>query len=145
MLIVQRYFRKRPTIVFSCILVTRKHKISMTLEDVRKYCLAKSGVTEELPFDDVTLVYKVMGKVFAIAGMNAAFINLKCDPEQSLELRAQYEEVTPGYHMNKKHWISVEYTGAIPKREIYQWIDNSYNLIVARLTKAQKAQLATLT
>lgn len=116
----------------------------MTLDNIRSYCLAKSGTTEELPFDDVTLVYKVMGKIFAIAGMDASFINLKCDPDYALELRAQYEEVTPGYHMNKKHWISVEYTGTIPKREICQWIDNSYNLIVARLPKAQKEQLAAL-
>lgn len=116
----------------------------MTLEDIRKYCLAKPGTTEELPFDDRTLVYKVMGKVFAIVGMDATFANLKCDPEKAIELRAQYEEVTPGYHMNKKHWISVEYTGAIPKRDVYQWIDNSYNLVAARLTKAQKAQLSAL-
>lgn len=116
----------------------------MTLDDIRSYGLAKPGTTEELPFDDVTLVYKVMGKIFAIAGIRDNFINLKCDPDYALELRAQYEEVTPGYHMNKKHWISVDYTGTVSKRELCQWIDNSYNLIVARLSKAQKEQLAAL-
>lgn len=116
----------------------------MTYEKIREYCIAKKGTTEELPFDDVTPVFKVMGKIFAIAGVDHTFLNLKCEPDRAVELRAQYEEVTPAYHMNKKHWISVDYTGSVPMREIYAWIDASYGLVVAGLTRAQKNELAQI-
>ena len=84
----------------------------MHIEEFRDYCLSFPGVTEGFPFDESTLVFKVMGKMFALTGVDSfEFINLKCDPEKSLELRASYEEITPGYHMNKKHWNSVNVHG----------------------------------
>ncbi len=113
----------------------------MTHDNIREYCLAKKGTTEELPFDELTPVYKVMGKIFALAGTGSTYINLKCDPDIAVELRARYEEVTPAYHMNKKHWISVDYTGTVPVRELHAWIDASYSLVVAGLTRAQKNEL----
>lgn len=116
----------------------------MTFETIRHYCLAQKGTTEELPFDDVTYVYKVMGKIFALAGGNSTYVNLKCDPDEAIELRAQYEEVTPAYHMNKKHWISVDYTSSVPERMLQQWIDNSYALVVKGLPKAKREELARL-
>jgi predicted DNA-binding protein (MmcQ/YjbR family) len=117
----------------------------LNLETFRAYCLAKQGVTEELPFDEDTLVFKVMGKIFAITDI-AAFtsINLKTDPEKGAELREKYESVTPGYHMNKKHWNTVLMDGTVPARELKTWIDDSYDLVVAGLTKKQKAALEAL-
>ncbi len=113
-------------------------------EELRDYCLAKQGATEELPFDDVTLVYKVGGKMFALLPRYADSINLKCDPDKALELRASYEAVQPGYHMDKKHWITVVFDGSIPKTEILSWIDNSYNLIVAKLPKTKRMEIIGL-
>lgn len=116
----------------------------MTFETIRRYCLAQKGTTEELPFDDITYVYKVMGKIFALAGRDNTYVNLKCDPDYAVELRAQYEEVTPAYHMNKKHWISVDYTGSVSEGDIWNWIDNSYNLVVKGLPKTKREELAQL-
>ena len=110
----------------------------MTLTAIRQYCLAKTGASEELPFDDKTPVFKVGGKIFAITDADAASINLKCDPERALELRASHEAVQPGYHMNKKHWITVLFDGSIPKGEVQSWIDDSYALIIASLPKAKR-------
>lgn len=114
----------------------------MKLQDIRSYCLAKAGVTEELPFDDTTLVYKVMGKMFATASFDNDFVNLKCDPDVAITLREQYDGVQPGYHMNKRLWNSVFYVdGAIPPVLIYQWIDDSYRLVVANLPKKLREEL----
>jgi predicted DNA-binding protein (MmcQ/YjbR family) len=110
----------------------------MTLSDIRQYCLAKAGTSEELPFDNETPVFKVAGKIFAITDADAVSINLKCDPERALELRASYEAVQPGYHMNKKHWITVLFDGSISRRDVQSWIDDSYALIVASLPKAKR-------
>jgi predicted DNA-binding protein (MmcQ/YjbR family) len=115
----------------------------MTLSDIRAYCLAKVGASEELPFDNNTPVFKVGGKIFAITNSEAISINLKCDPERALELRASYEAVQPGYHMNKRHWITVLFDGSIPKREIQSWIDDSYTLVVASLPKSKRPALAS--
>ena len=80
----------------------------MNLEIIREYCLKKKGVTEELPFDEDSPVYKVMGKIFCISSLTPPFtINLKCDPEKAVELREEHEEIQPGYHMNKLHWNTV--------------------------------------
>jgi predicted DNA-binding protein (MmcQ/YjbR family) len=115
----------------------------MTHNDIRAYCTAKPGVTEETPFDDTTLVYKVMGKMFALAGFDSDFINIKCDPDIAIALREQYDAVQPGYHMNKRLWNSVYYqTGALPPALVYRWIDDSYNLVVAGLPKKLRAELA---
>jgi predicted DNA-binding protein (MmcQ/YjbR family) len=114
----------------------------MDVERFRKHCLEKKGVTEEFPFGEETLVYKVMGKMFCLTGLeNFASVNLKVDPEQGVELREQYPAVQPGYHMNKKHWITVLMDGSIPDRLLLQWVDISYDLVVLGLTKTQKSAL----
>jgi predicted DNA-binding protein (MmcQ/YjbR family) len=102
----------------------------MNIESIREYCLSKKYVTECMPFGDDTLVYKVSGKIFILANLDGDLtINLKCDPAFALELRERYTSVIPGYHMNKKHWNTVMIDGSIPDREIFEWIDHSYNLV----------------
>ena len=114
----------------------------MDLETVRENCLNKKGVTESLPFDEDTPVYKVMGKIFLIANINPPVsINIKCDPEKAVELREHYSAVTPGYHMNKMHWNTILLENTIPNKFILQWIDDSYNLIVDGLKKTEKQKL----
>lgn len=115
----------------------------MTLESFRTHCLSKKGVTEEFPFGEETVVFKVMGKMFALADVETfESINLKCDPEQAVERREKYPSVTPGYHMNKKHWITVAMEGTIPDRLVSTWIDGSYALVVASLPKKTREKLA---
>lgn len=117
----------------------------MNIESFRTYCLNKKGVTEEFPFDEETLVLKVMGKIFALTGINGfSSINLKCDPEHAVELREKYAAVQPGYHMSKKHWNTVLIDGSIPDKLLRQWIDESYQLVVGGLTKTQKTALETM-
>ena len=114
----------------------------MNIEELREYCIKKPGVTEEFPFDETTLVFKVMGKMFALTDLEDQFsVNLKCAPEDCIELRESYRSVVPGYHMNKKHWNTVYIDGTIPDDFIYEWIDNSYDLVVKNLTKKQQADL----
>ncbi|MCK8521065.1 MmcQ/YjbR family DNA-binding protein [Aquimarina sp. D1M17] len=118
----------------------------MNVEVFRTYCLAKKGVTEEFPFDEHTLVFKVMGKIFAITGLERIpfSVNLKCDPERSLELREYHPEITPGYHMNKKHWNTVDFTGGLTSQMLHELIDHSYDLVVNSLTKKLKQELEQL-
>lgn len=117
----------------------------MNIEAYRKYCLTKKGVTEEFPFGEETLVFKVMGKMFALTDVEAfESVNLKVEPEIGIELREKYSSVLPGYHMNKKHWITVMMDGSIGDKLICQWIDNSYNLVSASLPKKDQAILAKL-
>ena len=117
----------------------------MNIEQIREYCLGKKGVTEELPFDEESPVYKVMGKIFLIAGLTPPFtINLKCDPEKAVELREHYTAVTPGYHMNKLHWNTVEIEGTVKDSLIKEWIDHSYDLVVKGLKKSLKEELNKL-
>lgn len=117
----------------------------MDVERFRKHCLAKTGVTEEFPFGEEILVYKVMGKIFCLTSLESFdSINLKVDPEKGVELREQYPAVQPGYHMNKKHWITVLLDGSIADRLILQWVDNSYDLVVSGLTKTQQSALKSL-
>ncbi len=114
----------------------------MHLEEFRDHCLGKPGVTEEFPFDTNTLVFKVMGKMFALTGVdNFLSVNLKCDPEFAVELREKYESVTPGYHMNKKHWITVQIDHSVSDIELITWIDNSYQLVVQSLNRKLKSEL----
>lgn len=118
----------------------------MHLEEFRDYCLKKSGVTEEFPFDHNTLVFKVMGKMFTITDVeHFQSVNLKCDPENAVELREKYTCVIPGYHMNKKHWNTVLMDNSIPDQQIAKWIDNSYDLVAQTLTKKLKEELNQLT
>lgn len=117
----------------------------MNIEEYRNYCITKKGVTEAFPFDQSTLVFKVMGKMFALAGVDSfKFINLKCDPEKAVELRERYDAVKPGYHMSKVHWNSVYPNEDAPDKLIYQWIDDSYNLIVTSLSKKLQKELEDL-
>lgn len=117
----------------------------MNIEEYRDYCISKKGVTEDFPFDKNTLVFKVMGKMFALTGVDGfEFINLKCDQEKAVELREQFNAVKPGYHMSKKHWNSVYVNQDVPDKLIYQFIDDSYNLIVSSLTKKIQQELTNL-
>lgn len=110
----------------------------MNIEQIREYCLKKKGVKEEFPFDEETLVFKVLGKIFLLASLESLplQINLKCDPEKAIDLREEYDAVQPGYHMNKKHWITVIIDGTISEQKIKEWIDDSYNLVRAGLKKS---------
>ncbi len=118
----------------------------MNIEELRNYCLAKPGVEETLPFGPETLVFKVMGKVFLLSGLEYTPVqfNVKCDPETAIDLRERYPCVIPGFHMNKKHWNTVICDGSVSNSLYRQWIDHSYELIVAALPKKDKAELESL-
>ena len=117
----------------------------MNIEDYRSYCISKPGVTEEFPFDYETLVFKVMGKIFALTSVETFIsVNLKCDPELAIELRESYHSIQPGYHMNKKHWNTIETDGDVPDGKLRELIDISYNLVVKGLTKKLKQELNSL-
>ena len=106
----------------------------MNQEEIRDYCLSKLGVTEGLPFNDTALVFKVAGKMFALLDLSVdnRGLTLKCDPGIALELREQYIEVTPAYHFNKKHWNTINLDGTVPDKEVFSWIDHSYELITGK-------------
>lgn len=107
--------------------------------------MEKKGVTESLPFNDRALVFKVMGKMFALTDIEEfGRVTLKCNPEKALELRAKYMAVKPGYHMNKKHWNTVELDESISPGKIYEWTDQSYDLVVSKLSRKQKKDLQKL-
>lgn len=118
----------------------------MDIEAIRQYCLAKKGVTEEFPFDEQTLVFKVMGKIFLLTDIYGEVINvnLKCDPEYAIELREQYNSVRPGYHMNKKYWNTVTYNGEFSKEKFYELIEHSYRQVVQKLPKKLQQDLQSL-
>jgi predicted DNA-binding protein (MmcQ/YjbR family) len=115
----------------------------MDIEQIREYCLKKKGVTEEFPFDEETLVYKVMGRIFLVAPLERIpfQINLKCNPGKAIELREEYESVQPGWHMNKKHWNTLIINGSIPPKELFDWIDHSYESVVNGLKKSDIKKL----
>ena len=115
----------------------------MTHERLRTLCLAQPAATEDLPFGESTLVFRVGGKIFALLALDAhpARINLKCDPERAVELREQYEAVQPGYHMNKQHWNTVVCDGSVPGEEIADMIAHAYGLVRASLPKRVQAEL----
>jgi predicted DNA-binding protein (MmcQ/YjbR family) len=115
----------------------------MDLESFREYCLSKPGATEDMPFGEDVLVFRVGGKMFALASLDEipATANLKCDPDLALELRDRYEQVRPGYHMNKKHWNTVEIDSGIPDAELRKMIDHSYELVVKRLPDVKRKLL----
>lgn len=105
----------------------------MNIETLREYCIAKPDVIEGFPFGEDTLVFKVKGKIFALANLDGDLsLNLKCDPAFALELRERYSSVKPGYHMNKKHWNTIELDGTIPDKDIFSWIDHSFNLVAGK-------------
>ena len=115
----------------------------MDLELFREYCLTKPQVTEGTPFGEDVLVFKVAGKMFALASLDEipTTVNLKCDPDRALELRDRFEQVRPGYHMNKKHWNTIEIGTGLPDSEVRKMIDHSYQLVVESLPKAVRAKL----
>ena len=117
----------------------------MDIEAYRNHCLSKKGVTEEFPFDESTLVFKVMGKMFALTNVDKfEQFNVKCDPEKAIELREKHSGVIPGYHMSKKHWNTVLMDGTISDIDACSWIDDSYNLVVKSLPKRLREELTGL-
>ena len=118
----------------------------MNLESYYEYCLSKKGVTEHFPFDQDTLVFKVGGKMFALSSLKKweegePSVNLKCDPERALELRAEFEAIQPGFHMSKTHWNTVLINSTLSTTLIKELIDHSYNLVFQSLKKAEKQQI----
>ncbi len=117
----------------------------MELKALRTYLMEKAGTTEETPFGPEALVYKVVGKMFALVAWedDPLSITLKCEPGQALLLRDVYPAVRPGYHMNKTHWNTIILDGTIPAAELWGMIDDSYDLVVKSLTRAQRATLSS--
>ncbi len=122
----------------------------MHIEQLRDFCITKKGVTEHFPFDNVTLVFKVMDKIFALTGLSSwekgeQKINLKCDPERAEELRGAYDGINPGWHANKKHWNTVSINSADVSDDLArELINHSYDLVVKGLTKKVKKELEEL-
>lgn len=121
----------------------------MNIETYFEYCLSKKGVTEHFPFDEDTLVFKVGGKMFALSSLSQwekgePSVNLKCDPDRSEELRAQYEDVQPGYHMSKIHWNTIAINRDVPDALIKELIDHSYQLVFRSLTKKIQNEILEL-
>ena len=118
----------------------------MNVEQLREYCLAKKGTSEGFPFDEHTLVFKVMGKMFALVALERipSQVNLKCDPERAIELREEYDgSIIPGYHMNKTHWNTV-FLEPLPSHLILELVDHSYQLVVDKLPNKLKAEFKAL-
>ncbi len=117
----------------------------MNIENFRLFCMSKKGCSESFPFDESTLVFKVMDKMFALTDIKDDFsINIKCRPEKAILLREQYRAVNAGYHMSKLHWNTIIIDGSIPDSILNEWIDDSYNLVVEKLTKKQKILLLNM-
>lgn len=118
----------------------------MKRADLQRHCLALPGAVEDFPFGVDVAVLKVMNKMFALLPVEAApcQISLKCDPNEGEMLRATYAAITPGYHLNKRHWITVVCDGTIPAEVILGLIDDSYALVVKSLKKAERAALQAL-
>jgi predicted DNA-binding protein (MmcQ/YjbR family) len=114
----------------------------MNIEELRDYCLSLKGVTEDFPFDETTLVFKVIGKIFCITDLKDKFsVALKNDPEKNIELREEFPAIKPGYHLNKIHWNTIEIDGSIPNDFLKNLIDESYDLVVLKLKKEEKQKL----
>ena len=111
---------------------------------ITAYCLSKPGATSGYPFGEGTLVFKVVNKMFALIPENTQplRLNLKCDPDDALALREQHDAITPGFHMNKKHWNTLVLNGSLPKKLVYELIDHSYDLVVSKLSKTEGQKLS---
>ena len=120
-----------------------KRARAVSLKSLRRYCAGKPGCTEDTPFGPETLVFKVKGKIFGIVGLDESplRLNLKCDPELAVILRNSYDAVTAGYHMNKQHWNTVTLDGSIPRPTVLALIDESYKLVVQRLSEKLRREL----
>jgi predicted DNA-binding protein (MmcQ/YjbR family) len=119
----------------------------MNLETFYEYCLSKNGVTEHFPFDEETLVFKVGGKMFALSSLTQwekgiPSVNLKCNPEYAEELRAQYDDIKPGWHMSKIHWNTIEINRDVPDSLVKDLIDHSYELVFKSLTKKLQTEIS---
>ena len=118
----------------------------MNIEEFRLYCISKKGVTEEFPFDEHTLVFKVMGKMYALTGLEKlpTQVNLKCEPERAIELREEHDgTIIPGYHMSKVHWNTL-FLDELPPKLIIELVDHSYDLVVAKFTKKERLKFLLL-
>ena len=115
----------------------------MDLGGLRAHCLAKPGVDESYPFGPGALVMKVAGKVFAIVGEDdrPLTVSLKCEPDIAIVLRERHAAVTPGYHLNKRHWNTVALDGSVPEVKVFDWIDDSYDLVVEGLPRPVRAEI----
>jgi len=115
----------------------------VTRDDVLGLCASTRGAIEDYPFGDDVAVFKVGGKMFALVMLTGELgsVNLKCDPDSALELRAKYEAVRPGYHANKRHWNTVELDGTVQDAEVREMIDHSYELVLSRLPRSERARL----
>lgn len=114
----------------------------MNAEEFREYCLSLKGATEDLPFDDETLVFKVAGKMFCLMSLDGLLsVNLKNEPDKNIELREKYDCIKPGYHMSKVHWNTVEINGSLPDDLIKTLVDESYDLVVMKLTRREQQEL----
>ena len=118
----------------------------MNIEEIRNYCLEKKGATEDFPFDDVSLVIKVGGKMFVLIPLDAVEkrIALKCDPEYAVELREKYESVRPAWHFNKKHWNDILLDGSVTEAEVKAWIDHSYEMVLKGMSKKIREEIISL-
>ena len=117
----------------------------MNIEQIHEYCLSLHGVTEDMPFGEDTLVFRVKSKIFALLNLEGEIrINLKCDPIRAIALREEFSAIIPGYHMNKQHWNTVIMNGSLKKDLITSLIDHSYELIVECLPKIKKEELKRL-
>ena len=114
----------------------------MNIESLREYCLSKPAVIETFPFGEDTLVFKVFDKIFLLCGLDQPDrFNVKCEPERAVSLREEYEEVQPGYHMNKTHWNTVFMNGRLNDMQLKEMIDHSYDLIVSSLPKSKRESI----
>ena len=121
----------------------------MNIEQLYDYCLSKKGVTEHFPFDEDTLVFKVGGKMFCLTSLKdwengTPSLNLKCDPERALELRAEYDAITAGYHMSKVHWNTVAFHSDVDDKMMRELINHSYELVFKSLTKKIQNEILEL-
>ena len=118
---------------------------AMTLDALRDYCLAKPGATEDMPFGPDVLVFRVRGKMFALTNLESIppSVNLKCDPERAVELRERHPEIRPGYHVNKRHWNTIDLGGRLSNPVVHELIDHSYALVVAGLPRTERDALAS--
>ena len=118
----------------------------MDVEEMRWYCLEKKGVTEEFPFDETTLVFKVMGKMFVLCPLDEVDprVNLKCDPERALHLRENHPDIIEGWHMSKKHWNTVYIERELPDDLIRELVDHSYDLVVSKFPKKLRMEYEAL-
>lgn len=114
----------------------------MKLDEFRAHCQRKPGFSEDLPFGPETLVFRVAGRIFALMDVDDFnSVNLKCDPERAVELRERHEGIVPGYHMNKKHWNTVDTTGSVTRNLLLELADHSYDLVRASLPKKVRETL----